>query len=65
MFFVFVDAVFHEEKGYGEDCYAFDVSEDVEELEELDLYEDEWESGRLDNNNLNDAKNGKVVAIIC
>ena len=45
--------------------YAFEVSEDVEELEELDLYEDEWESGMLDDNNLNDAKNGKVVAIIC
>ena len=45
--------------------YAFEVSEDAEELEELDLYDDEWEAGRLDNNNLNDAKNGKVVAIIC
>lgn len=46
------------------DC-AFEISEDTEELEELDLYEDEWEAGMLDNNNLNDAKNGKIVAIIC
>lgn len=45
--------------------YALNVSDDSEELEDIDIDEEEWDIYTLDSNMLNNAKNGKVVAIIC